>query len=266
VKLFAPEGTSESLDLRTFADYLEHDLAVCDVDSLAAAAPAFERLLNDPRLISAFVETELQAWRMGSDAHPYASQSLVLLKRPHFFIRANLWTVPDAARPVDRTDPRFIHLIPHDHNFAFLTGGYRGPGYTTELYEYDAAALEGVANERVTLVPKGRYAFPRGTMMLYEPSRDVHAQDHPAATSISINVMVPGPYSRRPQYLFDVAGGRLERVIPPRHTTARAVCAIASALGDDATTELLADVARRAPDGVVRQIAADALNRAVVLR
>lgn len=259
MKLFEPAGTREPLDLKTFADHLEHDLHVCDVASLAAAAPALERLLNDPRLLGAYIETELQAWRAGRDLHPYVAPSLVLLCRPRFFIRANLWIAPDATQIVDRNDPMFAYLIPHDHNFAFLTGAYRGPGYTTDLYEYDREAVEGAPNERVALIPKGRHAFPRGTMMLYEPSRDVHVQDHPRATSISINVIVPDPYRSRPQYLFDVARQRIERVLPPKHTTARTVCAIAAALGDDATTELLAEVARRAPDQAVRRIAADAL-------
>jgi hypothetical protein len=101
-------------------------------------------------------------------------------------------------------------LYPHDHNFAFLTGGYHGPGYTTILFEYDEAQVVGLPGEPVAIRPCGRAALPRGAMMLYEPSRDIHYQEHPAELSISINVVVPGQYQEHDQFLFDIERQRID--------------------------------------------------------
>ncbi len=67
-----------------------------------------------------------------------------------YFIRANFWPSPrDSVFKLSGTSP-FFYGLPHDHNFSFLTVGYLGPGYWSEYYEYDYAAVTGFRARRST--------------------------------------------------------------------------------------------------------------------
>jgi hypothetical protein len=249
------------MELDAFVEHLEHDLHVVDVESLEAATPAFAELLENRSLLHSLIEQELMDWRSGRSDHEYFNHTLVLVRRPTFLIRANVWIAPDPKKPPpDKDDLSFGYLYPHDHNFAFLTGGYHGPGYTTYLFEYDHEAVAGYPGEPVELVPRGRSGLPRGSVMFYRPSRDVHYQDHPSALSISLNVIVPAQYTERAQYLFDVESQTVERVLAPATAAATTLCALAAELGDGRTADLLADVAQHARAPRVRVAAAAALG------
>jgi hypothetical protein len=250
-----------AIELDAFVEHLERDLHVEDVDSLAAAAPAFEQLLNNRRLLHSFINRELIGWRSGRDDHEYFNHTLVLVRRPAFIIRANIWVAPDAKKPPpSKDDPSFGYLYPHDHNFAFLTGGYHGPGYTTYLFEYDPDAVAGYPGERVELTPRGRSGLAQGAVTLYRPSQDVHYQEHPPALSISLNVIVPANYTDRAQFLFDLESQTVERVLTPATAAATTLCELAAEIGDGRTAELLADVASHATVPRVRVAAAAALG------
>lgn len=257
----AAAPSADSIELEAFVEHLERDLHVVDAESLVAAAPAFERLLRNPRLLHAYIENELADWRSGRSDHEYFNHTLVLVRRPHFLIRANIWVAPDGKKPPpSRDDPSFGYLYPHDHNFAFLTGGYHGPGYTTFLFEYDHDAVAGYPGEHVDLTARGQAGLPRGAVMLYRPSRDVHYQVHPSALSISINVIVPADYTDRAQFLFDIESQTVERVLAPATAAATTLCELAAEIGDDRIEGLLADVASHAPVARVRVAAAAALG------
>jgi hypothetical protein len=251
---------TDSIDLATFVEHLEHELDVSDIDGLIAAAPAFKRLLNNPRVLTDFIEAELRGWRDERDDHDYVGRTFIMIERPKFLVRANIWVAPDPDKPLPRPDePGFGYLIPHDHNFAFLTGGYFGPGYTTNLFEYDYERVSGQEGEHVELRPLGQDTLPLGKMVLYHPSSDVHYQDHPAALSVSLNVVVPGPWLQRLQYLFDVESQTVQTVLNPAGARGATVCELATALGDGRTAALLADVAEASPNPRVRGAATRAL-------
>jgi hypothetical protein len=257
----APSYSAEPIELDAFVEHLERDLHVVDADSLAAAAPAFGRLINNPRLLHRFIESELAGWRSGRSDHEYVNHTLVLVRRPAFMIRANVWVAPDPQKPPpNKDDLSFGYLYPHDHNFAFLTGGYHGPGYTTFLFEYDHDAVAGYPGEHVELTPRGRAGLPRGAVMLYRPSQDIHYQEHPTALSISINVIVSADYTERAQFLFDVESQTVDRVLAPATAAATTLCELAAEIGDGRIEELLADVASHASAARVRVAAAAALG------
>jgi hypothetical protein len=205
-----------AVELDAFAEHLEHDLRVVDTASLVTAIPAFERLLDNPRLLNSFIENDPLDWRSRRSDREYVNRSLVLVRRPDFIIRANIWAAGQPAKPPpSRDDPRSLYLYPHDHNFALLTGGYYGPGYMTHRFEYDPDAVVGFPGETVELRPLGRSGLSRGSVMLYRPSQDVHYQGPPPELSVSISVLVPANYIERPQLLFDVESQTVERVLTP---------------------------------------------------
>ena len=259
--LVLESAATGTIGLNDFLEHLEHDLDVRDAESLAEAAPAFKRLLNNRRMLRDFIDAELHNWRAGKTDHEYFSHTIVLARRQHFFVRANIWIAPDPARPLPtRHDPGFGYLYPHDHNFAFLTGGYHGSGYSTVLFDYDTERVTGVPGEHVEIRPRGRATLPQGAMMLYEPSRDIHYQEHPAELSISLNVVVPGTYTSRAQFLFDVERDRIDVALTPSTERGTTLCAIAAEIGDDETRGLLSDLLRSDADPRVRAAAAAALG------
>jgi hypothetical protein len=255
-----------SITLADFLDYAEHDLHICDAESLAGAAPAFKRLLNNRTLLRDFIDDELRNWREGRSDHEYFNHTLVLARREQFFVRANVWISPDPALPAPtRNDPSFGYLYPHDHNFAFITGGYHGPGYTTCLFEYDEERVAGMPGERIEITPRGWSTLEQGAMMLYEPSRDIHYQEHPPQLSISLNVIVPAHYTERAQYLFDVERGQIDVVLAASSARGITLCQLAAELGDDSTMELVSDVMHSATaDPRVRIAAAEALGEPAI--
>lgn len=253
---------TESIGLDEFVETVERELETDDIDALCALAPAFRRLLNNPRVIADFVERELRRWRDLDGGTEYVSHTLVMVRRPRFLIRANVWAPPQPGRPVPRPeDLGYGYLTPHDHNFAFMTGGYHGPGYMTFLYEYDGDAVEGTPHERVDLRPLETTTLPKGKIMVYRPSRDIHYQAVPDAYTISLNLIVPGRYIERPQYLFDLATQSIARRLDERGAFGISLCELASHVGDDETVQLLADVAERSNRPDVRAAAARSLHR-----
>lgn len=92
----------------------------------------------------------------------------------------------------------------HDHNFDFYTVGYSGPGYYTDLYEYDQARMRGIIGERVALRPTGTVQLKPGTVLHFRKGIDVHTQRHPDALSVSLNLLVHDDTNyEQAQYEFD---------------------------------------------------------------
>jgi hypothetical protein len=255
-----------AIALDEFLDHAEHDLHVCDTESLAQAAPAFKRLLNNRSLLRDYIDSELRNWRDGNSDHEYFNHTLVMARRANFFVRANIWIAPNPALPAPtRDDPSFGYLYPHDHNFAFITGGYYGPGYTTCLFDYDQERVAGMPGERLEIVPRGTSTLELGSMMLYEPSRDIHYQQHPPQLSISLNVIVPAHYTDRAQYLFDIERGEIDVVLAAASARGVTVCALAAELGDENTMELVSDLMHwPGADPRLRIAAAQALGEAAI--
>jgi hypothetical protein len=251
---------TESMTLDAFVEYLEYQLDVSSTDDLIDAAPAFARLLNNRRLLADAIEAELRGWRDERSDHEYAGHTLVLVRRPKFLVRANIWVAPDPHRPAPRPeDPGFGYLIPHDHNFAFLTGGYTGPGYTTYLYDYDYDSITGRVGEPVDLQWLGTDTLPVGKMVLYRPSLDVHYQEHPTALSISLNVVVQADYVERTQYLFDLIAGTVRTAIDAPGERGATICELAAEVGDERTAGLLGEVVTYGRNPRLRVAAARAL-------
>ena len=86
-------------------------------------------------------------------------------------------------------------MSPHDHNFSFLTVGYLGPGYWSEYYEYDYAAVVGLPGEKVDLRFIEKARLEQGKVMLYRAASDVHNQLPADEMSVSINIMDASPAS-----------------------------------------------------------------------
>jgi hypothetical protein len=182
--------------------------------ALIETRDAFKALLNDRSFVADMLSAEIVEGRFQL-VNPWFGSSFVLKSAPSYTIRVNIWNPPqEVATPKSWENLLYSYEYPHDHNFAFLTGGYSGPGYRTIRFEYDP---EECLSLRVGDVPKsltelGPKYLEQGSMMLYRESRDIHVQEYPTAPSISLNVLIPG-VKRNPQLVFERAGGPVSRIM-----------------------------------------------------
>lgn len=190
-------------------------------DSLMHAARWLRRLGNNATFLGDLIVTQLAAGpaRQGAES-AYGPQAIVLSgMRNGFFLRANVW--PSERDHAVRTSGArsFVYGIPHDHNFDFLTIGYFGPGYRSDYYEYDYAAVAGRRGETAGLQFVERSALSLGKLMHYRAHRDVHRQLPPESLSVSLNVVAAEPAAGWfDQYGFDVEADTVTGVLNPTST------------------------------------------------
>jgi hypothetical protein len=257
-----PASTTRVVGIAEYMEHVRANVELRDEESLADSALMLRALANDRSLLA----TELNR-RMISllEAAPEAGlgHSILLGRSREFYVRANIWpTTADMTSGRTHQD-QFAYNLAHDHNFSFLTVTYLGPGYETDLYEYDYAKVEGFVGEPVDLRFVEKVRFGGGTVMLYRASRDVHVQYPPEEMTITLNLMTALPESSVvDQFFFDmrtrtISGHPGELVASRRATLVR----LAGYAGDGNTQEVLRDLAARHPCRRTRLAAYDALSR-----
>jgi hypothetical protein len=233
-----------------------------DEEAFAALGPLLARLGRNPHFLTDLAIAELKTrCESQSATNSYGAQSF-LLSQPNgrYLLRANFW--PARADPVTRASgpAAFFYDMPHDHNFPFLTWGYLGPGYWSDYYEYDVAALAGLPGEHAGLRFVERAQLEPGKLMLYRMRRDVHVQLPPDAFSVSLNILGADPAQPwLDQYRFDVGGGTIAQVLTC--TAAEALLSVAVHFGGNGT-DLAAAFARSHPCDRMRATALSALASA----
>jgi hypothetical protein len=122
--------TPEVLELDEYIEFVKRNVDLLDVESIAASAPKFRALMNNRKLITDILNRQLQDWETFQAGNTYTAQTFMLGAAPGFFVRANIWA-PLSENPEVRAaeTQNFYYLVPHDHNFSFMTGGYLGSGY-----------------------------------------------------------------------------------------------------------------------------------------
>lgn len=232
-----------------------------DEDSLTNAALWLRRLGNNQTFLGdLLIEQLAQRHREDLPGNAYSPQ-VVMLVPPggSFFIRANIW--PSAGDHMVRAsgDAAFAIGLPHDHNFSFLTHGYFGPGYWSDYYEYDYAAVTGYRGEPVpSLRFIERSRLEPGKLMLYRAHIDVHAQFPADSLSVSLNVMhTAGAQGWLDQYKFDL--GRREIAAQLSPAPSAAFLKVAVGLGSEEALDLAHRFALRHPSDTMRLAAWEAL-------
>ena len=232
-----------------------------DPDSVMHTARWLRRLGNDSDFLGDVLVAQLAERHRAVDAGGGYGPQVIMLRPPdgRSFIRANIW--PSAQDHAMRASggASFVYDMPHDHNFSFLTLGYFGPGYWSDYYEYDHAAVAGWTGEPVpSLRFVERSRLEPGKLMLYRAHRDVHAQ-HPAdALSISLNIMqINAAQNWSNQYGFDLQARKITAILSPGPS--EAFLRIAVALGTEEALDLAERFAHHHPSERMRLCAWDAL-------
>lgn len=234
-----------------------------DEADLAARGPLLARLGRNRSFLAALAIGELKRrCAVADDGARYGPQ--VLMLRPpngRYLLRANLWPAADDAVTRASGTASFSYGLPHDHNFSFLTVGYLGPGYWSDYYEVDGAALDGVPGEPAGLRFVERSRLSPGRLLLYRAHRDVHVQHPPDRFSVSLNILAYDPAQPwRTQYRFDLADDTMAAGLTT--TAAEVLAALAVHLGGGNGLDLAEHLARRHPVARMRASALRALRSA----
>ncbi|WP_066548013.1 MULTISPECIES: hypothetical protein [unclassified Sphingomonas] len=259
--LVLPPGAGDPIGLEALGDALATArLDPRDDDAFASLGPLLAQLGRNRTFMGDLAVAELSA--RGRAAVPrgagYGPQVMIL--RPsdgRFLVRANFWPAAEDAVLRASGPEAFFYGFPHDHDFAFLTYGYLGPGYWSDYYEADPARITGVPGAPAHLRFVERARLEPGRLMLYRAHRDVHVQAPPDAFSLSLNILRHDPGQPwRDQYRFDIAGNRVAANLSM--TSAEALVAIAAQLGGNGT-DIAAYLFRTHPCARMRVTALDAL-------
>lgn len=176
-----------------------------DLSSLTELAPLLMGLSQDGDILLRHFTKYVDAMLEAATQVAYTPQSFLLAVGRRAYLRANVWIPTKFASTLrSQEEKMFSYRQAHDHNFAFMTVGHFGPGYETDLWEYEPSSVDGNVGETVDLRPLGRDQLTLGKVMVFREKVDVHAQLPPQALSVSINIMVvPDADKIKDQFFFD---------------------------------------------------------------
>lgn len=207
---FLPVDSQGPIELDELVAFLDAELDETDEASIIACAPKLKALASNRRFLARYIKEHVG--RLGFQReNPYNGAVFVLAASRKYMIRAIAWS-PSSQRQHSPSGGQLdvydgAHQRAHSHAFSLLTVGYWGPGYETDLYDIDPAAIR-VAGERLgqtcDLRYRGRFRLAPGTVMYYPAHRVAHIQHPPEGYSISLNLVVKTVEDElRDQYYFD---------------------------------------------------------------
>lgn len=265
-----PTDAREVIGLGDLVRFLDERIDVDDAASLCSAAPMLRALANNRAFLADLVANELAEPELFQADNNYFSRALVLYSNERYAIRAAVWLPEGAAdstpTAVDEDGAlvglgNSIYGLVHNHAFPFLTVGYWGPGYSTTIYECDGNRHREIG-DAASLRLLEHTSLPVGKVMYYRAFDDVHSQEPPPATSISLNILVNNDaQTLEDQYDFDAASGRVAGVVGQGNDARGTLCWMAAELCGGETRDLLQAIATQHPSLRVRADAARAAQR-----
>jgi len=245
---FVPARRDTS-SLRDFIEWCNSYSSLHDPERAPEVADAIAAAAADRRLIPDFMVGELRNLRDFQSNNTYKPPTFVVHRGKGYTLRAVVWLPLE-----ERLEPSlFSYYEAHDHNFSFYTCGCFGPGYTTDVYEYDPDSVVGLPGELVELRFLERTTLPEGKVMYYRASRDVHVQLPPPSLSVSFNLILATARKPRRQFDFDLANQRIKAQVDAANWH-QALFDAAALAGDERTLEVLVSIAETHPSSTVRAL------------
>lgn len=219
--IFIQTATAEQLTLQEFIQQVLQVYAGPDQlneSTLQQLALLLQKLANNKQLLPELVADEVLDRPDTLDAgNQYGNDAMVLYvhQQPFFQVRICFWNpVSGMKKPDEIFD---VYQSAHDHNFAFLTTNYYGPGYVSGFYQYQYRD-DLSAGDTVELTHLTDHQLTPGQVVFYEPSKDVHLQVAPTGFSVSLNLMFG--LNDRQQFVFDLKQNKVQEVVLSSNQTA----------------------------------------------
>lgn len=192
----------EPISFSDFIFFLDKNLDFSSERSISSCITALERLYCNKDFLKDYLVSSISNSLKEFESHnKYNPPSIILADRERFIVRANLWRPTKSFKDGDIN----VYGLAHDHNFNFLSLNYWGPGYESEMYEYNYAQVCGIPGEQCNVDYHGIMNLKQGEIYFYRKNKDIHSQLPPSSPTITINVMEKidvKNHSR--QYIFDL--------------------------------------------------------------
>lgn len=241
--------TEETIELPECFELIQEIGDLLNPDNLMDIAVCLKKLSNNRMFLSNWVNQELitstnfEEYQKNS---VFPQQVIDLGGTDKFRVRANMWPVANKEKPKSWEKSLFAYQMPHDHDSDFMTIGYWGPGYETEIHEYEPKHTIGYDGEPVKLKFLERTRLGQGKVMFYRANRDIHTQIAPDKFSISINLLINNPdrdTSPR-QFWFDTKHEKIDSPIHRNEIKAPLfLCKLAQFLDDKSSIPALVELA-----------------------
>lgn len=256
---------TNKLTLEEYADWVETHVDMRDEQSVLESASMLRALANNRDILVEKFNNDLLNFE-NSPPSPYSQSSFVLYSRSrytdYFYVRGNIWAIPHQGCYFTEEEERlFSYNLAHSHNFDFMTTNWFGPGYATEIYEFDYHAIEGYLGEKVDLEHLETVELTDEKVMYYRRFRDIHVQRPPKSLSISLNLMASLPEDlKQDQFHLDV-DSRVISGYPPTMSTSRQISVLEMTrfIHDERTVDLLDSLLRKHASPRLRAASLDVL-------
>lgn len=234
-----------SISFEEFIAFSKEAIKKNDNDSLLECAKHLKMLSNNSQFLSDQINNQLQDMATFQRNNAYGIQTTLLHIDTFFYVRINTWPAISEHKDVNIWQKELYHHVrAHDHNFPFITVGCHGKGYETEIWEYDYDKVIGYVGEKVQLNYLERTSLPKGKVMYYRASKDIHTQIPPEDYSISLNIMPRGnSFLEKEQFHFDLQNKTITSIAPGVGTGRLFLLDLAKRLGDTKTESLLEQIA-----------------------
>jgi hypothetical protein len=240
---------TDSITLSDFVDLVHSVPGQLNLDRLAEIAPNFVRLSRNRQFLSEVILRGLKDLASFQKGNGYTAQTLMLAEVPgRFYVRANVWLPEHLLHKGNLVgESKFFSFdYPHDHNFDFLTVGYLGNGYETDIFERPIDGIVGVVGEHVELRFLETTTLPQHKVMMYRAGHDVHIQKLPKEFSISLNLLLPSR-TALDQFSFDLELQSVTGVLRSTISGQQWFVQTAGHLCDDNISDVLFNIAVKHP-------------------
>jgi hypothetical protein len=250
------------ISLDEYQDFVFSNVNHEDAESIQESAYMLKRLSNNRTFLTDFVTEQLKQYKIFKGGDFYTPNVFHLRGNERFLIRANVWkpaAIDEQRRKLE--DPLFSFNMPHDHNFNFLTAGYFGPGYETEIYEYNRSKVKGEIGEKVEIRFLEKVNLNQGELIFFRAGKDIHTQLHPKSMSISLNLLVyhDGVFLND-QFYFDTKKSEITGYSGSNNCGRVNLFEISEQLYDNNLIDVMETISKKHPNERTRNAAKKSLN------
>ena len=230
--------TSKSISLEDFINKINLIVNPNEPKTLIECVEYSHMLSNNREFLAKFLNNQLENFVDFQGNNNRSAQTITLYSNDNFYLRVNAWPKIKSSNGWENNLYRTLQA--HDHNFDFLTVGYLGEGYETEIWEYDYEKVGGYEGEKVDLKYLETTKLPKGKVMIYRASKDVHAQFPAEEYSVSINIMPNNKkVLKREQFWFTLDKKEIKSVAENVGTCRYLLFNLAKNMGNDKTLNLI---------------------------
>jgi hypothetical protein len=248
--------TNKSISFEDFIDKISIIIDPSEIDSLIECVEPIQMLSNNQDFLIDKINKGLSDFVDFQKNNTHSAQTISLFTCEKFYVRVNAWPKTNNVWQ----DELYRILQAHDHNFNFLTVGYHGAGYTTEIWEYDYNSVIGYEGEKVDMKFLESTSLPKGKAMIYRQSQDIHAQFPAQEYSISINVMpATREVLKKEQFWFDLSKKEIKSIAASAGTGRYLMLELAKQFGNSETINIVERISQEHQLPYVKTRALDTL-------